>query len=186
MARDKESGASRGFAFLGYHDARSAVLAVDNFNGISLAGRVIRVDHVLKYKSPEELEEQRKRKQGLRTKYAQAITDELFKSAAGEYLLFPTDYSQGPVDESDAQKDFIGEEEEEAKTIIERARESKEERRRRIKDEIERKSSNRNESKEEKRARKEAKRQKKEEKRRAKEAKRDSKGNYSKHTDNKT
>lgn len=33
LARDKETGKSRGFAFLAYEDQRSTILAVDNFNG---------------------------------------------------------------------------------------------------------------------------------------------------------
>ena len=31
--RDKETGRSKGFAFLKYEDQRSTILAVDNFNG---------------------------------------------------------------------------------------------------------------------------------------------------------
>lgn len=34
--RDKESGKSKGFAFVEYADQRSTVLAVDNFNGIKV------------------------------------------------------------------------------------------------------------------------------------------------------
>jgi len=33
LVRDKETGKSKGFAFLAYEDQRSTVLAVDNFNG---------------------------------------------------------------------------------------------------------------------------------------------------------
>jgi len=54
LARDKETGKSRGFAFLAYEDQRSTVLAVDNLNGIELCGRVITVDHVQKYRIPKE------------------------------------------------------------------------------------------------------------------------------------
>ena len=41
LVRDRATGESRGYAFLCYEDERSTVLAVDNFNGITLAGRVI-------------------------------------------------------------------------------------------------------------------------------------------------
>jgi RNA recognition motif-containing protein len=45
LARDTATGQSRGFAWVCYADQRSAVLAVDNFNGIQLLGRTIKVDH---------------------------------------------------------------------------------------------------------------------------------------------
>ncbi|KAF9994190.1 hypothetical protein BGZ79_001085 [Entomortierella chlamydospora] len=53
LVRDKESGKSKGYAFLKYVDQRSTVLAVDNMNGSKIAGRVIRVDHVQNYKVPK-------------------------------------------------------------------------------------------------------------------------------------
>jgi RNA-binding motif X-linked protein 2 len=56
LLRDKKTGKSKGFAFICYEDQRSTVLAVDNFNGITLAGRSIRVDHVKDYKPPKEHE----------------------------------------------------------------------------------------------------------------------------------
>jgi RNA recognition motif-containing protein len=48
--RNKETGESRGFAFLAYEDQRSTNLAVDNLNGVSIDGRTIGVDHVKDYK----------------------------------------------------------------------------------------------------------------------------------------
>ena len=33
LARDKQTGKSRGYAFIAYEDQRSTVLAVDNLNG---------------------------------------------------------------------------------------------------------------------------------------------------------
>jgi len=36
LARDKDTGKSKGFAFLAYEDQRSTILAVDNFNGIKV------------------------------------------------------------------------------------------------------------------------------------------------------
>ncbi|XP_013791216.1 RNA-binding motif protein, X-linked 2-like [Limulus polyphemus] len=57
LIRDKKSGKSKGFCFLCYEDQRSTVLAVDNFNGIKLCGRTVRVDHVENYKIPKEHED---------------------------------------------------------------------------------------------------------------------------------
>ncbi|KAG0298403.1 hypothetical protein BGZ98_000215, partial [Dissophora globulifera] len=53
LVRDKETGKSKGFAFIKYVDQRSTVLAVDNMNGSKIGGRVIRVDHVQNYKVPK-------------------------------------------------------------------------------------------------------------------------------------
>ncbi|KAK2796511.1 hypothetical protein FQN50_009524 [Emmonsiellopsis sp. PD_5] len=53
LVRDKETGKSKGFAFLKYEDQRSTDLAVDNLGGASVLGRLIRVDHV-RYKRGEE------------------------------------------------------------------------------------------------------------------------------------
>ncbi|CAH8286908.1 unnamed protein product [Schistosoma turkestanicum] len=52
--RDKKTGVSKGFAFVCYEDQRSTVLATDNLNGIKLGGRIIRVDHVEKYRVPKD------------------------------------------------------------------------------------------------------------------------------------
>ncbi|XP_068104164.1 RNA-binding motif protein, X-linked 2 [Hyperolius riggenbachi] len=57
LVRDKVSGRSRGFCFLCYEDQRSTILAVDNFNGIKLKGRTIRVDHVANYRPPKDTED---------------------------------------------------------------------------------------------------------------------------------
>ncbi|XP_023017441.2 RNA-binding motif protein, X-linked 2 isoform X1 [Leptinotarsa decemlineata] len=54
LIRDKDTGKPKGFCFLCYEDQRSTVLAVDNFNGIKILGRIIRVDHVADYKVPKE------------------------------------------------------------------------------------------------------------------------------------
>ncbi|XP_062036330.1 RNA-binding motif protein, X-linked 2-like [Lepus europaeus] len=57
LVRDKKTGKSRGFGFICYEDQRSTVLAVDNFNGIKIKGRTIRVDHVSNYRPPRDSEE---------------------------------------------------------------------------------------------------------------------------------
>lgn len=54
LVRDRKTGVSKGFAFLCYEDQRSTVLATDNLNGIRVAGRIIRVDHVESYKVPKD------------------------------------------------------------------------------------------------------------------------------------
>ncbi|KAG0128982.1 hypothetical protein HOY82DRAFT_16619 [Tuber indicum] len=57
LIRDKDTGKSKGFAFLKYEDQRSTNLAVDNLGGATILGRIIRVDHT-RYKPKEgELEE---------------------------------------------------------------------------------------------------------------------------------
>ncbi|WEW55938.1 RNA-binding protein Cwf29 [Emydomyces testavorans] len=53
LVRDKETGKSKGFAFLKYEDQRSTDLAVDNLCGASVMGRLLRVDH-MRYKRKEE------------------------------------------------------------------------------------------------------------------------------------
>ncbi|KAF7833760.1 zinc finger CCCH domain-containing protein 25-like [Senna tora] len=61
LVRDKGTGKSKGFAFLAYEDQRSTNLAVDNLNGAQILGRIIRVDHVTKYKKKEEEDEETQR-----------------------------------------------------------------------------------------------------------------------------
>lgn len=46
LVRDRETGKSRGFCYLKYEDVRSCVLAIDNFNGVQLLNKRIKVDHV--------------------------------------------------------------------------------------------------------------------------------------------
>ncbi|XP_053504513.1 RNA-binding motif protein, X-linked 2 [Ictalurus furcatus] len=57
LVRDKKTGKSKGFCFLCYEDQRSTVLAVDNFNGIKIKGRTLRVDHVSNYRPPKDSED---------------------------------------------------------------------------------------------------------------------------------
>lgn len=56
LIRDKETGKSRGFAFLKYEDQRSTDLAVDNLGGVKIMDRVLKVDHT-RYKRKEDEEE---------------------------------------------------------------------------------------------------------------------------------
>ncbi|MES1922421.1 hypothetical protein MHBO_003933, partial [Bonamia ostreae] len=52
LVKDKEKGNSLGYAFVAFEDQRSTVLAVDNFNGTKINGRILRCDHVKKYRRP--------------------------------------------------------------------------------------------------------------------------------------
>ncbi|KAL8993235.1 MAG: hypothetical protein Q9169_006502 [Polycauliona sp. 2 TL-2023] len=57
LVRDKETGKSKGFAFLKYEDQRSTDLAVDNLGGTTVMGRILKVDHT-KYKMRDDEEEE--------------------------------------------------------------------------------------------------------------------------------
>jgi RNA-binding motif X-linked protein 2 len=57
LIREKSTGKSMGYAFVKYEDQRSTILAVDNFNGVKLLGRVVRCDHVEQYRLPKEVRE---------------------------------------------------------------------------------------------------------------------------------
>jgi RNA-binding motif X-linked protein 2 len=57
LMRDKETGKSRGFAFLKYEDQRSTDLAVDNLGGAVIKGRTLRVDHTRYKKRDDEPDE---------------------------------------------------------------------------------------------------------------------------------
>ncbi|KAH8816880.1 RNA binding domain-containing protein [Xylogone sp. PMI_703] len=57
LVRDKETGKSRGFAFLKYEDQRSTDLAVDNLGGAVIMGRTLKVDHT-RYKKRDDEEEE--------------------------------------------------------------------------------------------------------------------------------
>ncbi|KAI4136585.1 MAG: hypothetical protein L6R39_007719 [Caloplaca ligustica] len=57
LVRDKETGKSKGFAFLKYEDQRSTDLAVDNLGGATVMGRVLKVDHT-RYKKRDDEEDE--------------------------------------------------------------------------------------------------------------------------------
>ena len=40
LVRDKKTGKSKGFCFIGYEDQRSTILSVDNLNGIKVNSRI--------------------------------------------------------------------------------------------------------------------------------------------------
>lgn len=57
LVREEETGKSKGFCFLKYEDFRSCILAVDNFIGLKILGRSLRVDHVENYRLPKHVQE---------------------------------------------------------------------------------------------------------------------------------
>lgn len=57
LVREEDTGKSRGFGFIKYEDARSCIIAVDNFCGVKVLGRSLRVDHVEEYRLPKKLQE---------------------------------------------------------------------------------------------------------------------------------
>jgi RNA-binding motif protein, X-linked 2 len=57
LARDKETGKSKGFAWLKYEDQRSTDLAVDNLGGATILDRIIKVDHARYKKKDDEANE---------------------------------------------------------------------------------------------------------------------------------
>lgn len=58
MARDKDTGKSRGFAWLKYEDQKSCDLAVDNLGGATVMGRLLAVDHTRYQKKKDEDEDE--------------------------------------------------------------------------------------------------------------------------------
>ena len=85
LVRDETTGKSKGFGFAKYEDARSCVLAVDNFCGVQLCGRSLRVDHVENYRLPKHLlEKQQEKASPALTKPGLAYQDQ---ELANEYTL---------------------------------------------------------------------------------------------------
>jgi RNA-binding motif X-linked protein 2 len=60
LVRDKQTGISKGFCFLLYENQKSTVLAVDNFNGVEILGRVLSVDHSF-YENRDDEEDARRK-----------------------------------------------------------------------------------------------------------------------------
>uniref|UniRef100_A0A6B2LBB0 RRM domain-containing protein n=1 Tax=Arcella intermedia TaxID=1963864 RepID=A0A6B2LBB0_9EUKA len=57
LIREKKTGKSKGYAFIGYEEQKSTILAVDNMNGTTIDGRQITVDHKKDYKIKEKEED---------------------------------------------------------------------------------------------------------------------------------
>jgi len=60
LVRDKETGVSKGVAFLKYEEWESTVLAVDNFNGTEILDNKLRVDH-FRYEAPKKKKEEQEK-----------------------------------------------------------------------------------------------------------------------------
>uniref|UniRef100_G3SA52 RNA-binding motif protein, X-linked 2 n=1 Tax=Gorilla gorilla gorilla TaxID=9595 RepID=G3SA52_GORGO len=88
---DKKTGKSKGFCFLCYEDQRSTILAIDNFNGIKIKGRTIRVDHVSNYCVPKDSEEM------------DDVTKELQEKGCGAHTPSPS-LSESSEDEKPTKK----------------------------------------------------------------------------------
>jgi RNA-binding motif X-linked protein 2 len=121
LVREKETGKPKGFAFLKYEDARSTILAVDNFNGIKLLGRTLRVDHMDQYRLPAEVKEQelkkleeleKERKRGKGTRENVNISIEAGHAYRNKELANKYNIQKG-VNLWDAKRGLEGEEEEE-------------------------------------------------------------------------
>ncbi|AET39507.1 U2 snRNP complex subunit IST3 Ecym_4467 [Eremothecium cymbalariae DBVPG len=56
LARDRDTGESRGFGYLKYEDQRSTILAVDNLNGAKICGRTLKVDHTFYHPRNEDVD----------------------------------------------------------------------------------------------------------------------------------
>ncbi|KAJ1292899.1 hypothetical protein BS78_01G025700 [Paspalum vaginatum] len=70
LVRDKGTEKSKGFTFIAYEDQRSTILATENLNVANVLGRIIRVDHVSKYKKEKDEEEQQKKREARGVCYA--------------------------------------------------------------------------------------------------------------------
>ena len=107
LVRDKETGKSKGFAFLEYEDQRSTDLAVDNLGGTTIMSRMLRVDHT-RYKKKNVASEEEKPVQDHDVKALEEPRAQQQKSSAPmlkeerELLALMENH-----DEDDPMKDFL-------------------------------------------------------------------------------
>lgn len=159
LVREEDTGKSRGFAFLKYEDSRSCVLAVDNFVGVKVCGRSLRVDHVEKYRLPKKLleEVEAKEQQASLGKAGHAYQNiELsnkYSIEKGKDLFAP------PSSPSSAEEDDYGNK----KHIKRRKHEKKHKKRRRKDDEDRRRSRDNDDNKKDRRSRRHRHRSRREE-----------------------
>jgi RNA-binding motif X-linked protein 2 len=108
MVRDRETGKSKGFAFLKYDDQRSTVLAVDNFNGTSLLGRTLRVDHSREYRQPKK--KRRRDDKESESEESEVELDEEGKPRVKGFNVAPKGWLDPPVEEtSEEEEEDLGE-----------------------------------------------------------------------------
>lgn len=166
-----------------YYDQRSTILAVDNLNGATILGRMIRVDHTLNYKQMEEDKETGKLKERenqslvevsppplLPLSVKQGTFAEIYVLTLFEFDRFAADPRNfiKDTEESDAESEIslppnFDPEDPMAEYILSQHREAKQKKRKRITD-----GGGGDESKEEKKRRKEERRLKREERERRK------------------
>ncbi len=82
LVRDRETGKSKGFAFLKYEDQRSCDLAVDNLGGAEVLGRLLKVDHT-RYKKKEGEDEETWRVERLEGEGNREVVNENGKRSSG-------------------------------------------------------------------------------------------------------
>jgi RNA-binding motif X-linked protein 2 len=93
LVREEDTGKSRGFAFIKYEDTRSCVLAVDNFCGVTILGRSLRVDHVEQYRLPKKLQEQEQDASEMGGKPATSIDNDNGTGHAYKGMEFENNYN---------------------------------------------------------------------------------------------
>ena len=107
LVRDRETGKSKGFCFLKYDDQRSTVLAVDNFNGATLLGRTLRVDHSRDYRQLK-----KKKRRGHEDSESEESEEELDddgKPRVKGFNVAPKGWLDPLVEESESEADSLEE-----------------------------------------------------------------------------
>ena len=108
-ARDQETGKPKGFAFLKYDDQRSTVLAVDNFNGATLLGRTLRVDHSRDYRQKSK-KRRRRRDESESEESSEEELDEEGKPRVKGFNVAPKGWLDPPVEvKSESEEDDLEE-----------------------------------------------------------------------------
>ncbi|KAM4065556.1 RNA recognition motif domain-containing protein [Hirsutella rhossiliensis] len=141
LARDKETGKSKGFGWLKYEDQRSTDLAVDNLGGADIGGRLISVDHA-RYKArddedPDEFKvawEDMRRKEGRPVSDNESSEEEEKGEEEKQRPLLPEEQELAKLmrdhDDDDPMKAFFIEEK---KKEVDEAKRKAEKRERRLK-----------------------------------------------------
>lgn len=107
MPRDGETGKPKGFCFLKYDDQRSTVLAVDNFNGATLLGRTLRVDHSRDYRQKTK---RKKRHDDSESEESEVELDEEGKPRIKGFNVAPKGWLDPPVEaQSESEDDSLEE-----------------------------------------------------------------------------
>jgi RNA-binding motif protein, X-linked 2 len=151
LVRDRETGKSKGFCFLKYDDQRSTVLAVDNFNGATLLGRTLRVDHSRDYRQLKK--KKRKGHEDSESESSEEELDEDGKPRVKGFNVAPKGWLEPLVEEDESEVDSLEEgidpDDPMKEYLIERRREEraamgkeKKHRRKRIKEEGEERERN--------------------------------------------